>query len=85
MGEYGAAIDSWTNKLPLSKSALESTWLFHEIGRSHLELQNYQDAKEFGQRSLAAAHEAEDEVWELNATVLVSQAEGRYNICQITS
>ena len=76
MGEYGAAIDSWMNKLPLSKTPLESTWLYHEIGRCHLELKNYQDAKEFGQKSLAAAQEAEDQVWQLNATVLVSQAEG---------
>lgn len=75
MGDYGAAIDSWMNKLPLSKTPLESTWLYHEIGRCHLEMKNYQDAKEFGQKSLAAAQEAEDQVWQLNATVLVSQAE----------
>lgn len=74
-GEYTRAIDAWMEKLPLSKSALESTWLYHEIGRCHLELKYYQDAKEFGQKSLAAAEQAGDKVWQLNATVLEAQAE----------
>ena len=76
MGRYSEAIDCWMEKLPLSKTALESTWLHHEIGRCHLELKNYQDAKEYGQKSLAAAEEADDKVWQLNARVLISQAEG---------
>ena len=63
-------------KLPFCKSVLESTWLYHEIGRCHLELKYYQDAKEFGQKSSAAAEQADDKVWQLNATVLVGQAEG---------
>ena len=65
-------------KLPFCKSVLESTWLYHEIGRCHLELKYYQDAKEFGQKSLAAAEQADDKVWQLNATVLVGQAEGKF-------
>lgn len=76
-GEYGKAIDQWMDKMPLVKSPLESTWLFHEIGRCHLELKNFQDAKEYGQKSLAAAREADDQVWQLNATVLIAQAEGK--------
>ncbi|KAK2547755.1 Outer dynein arm-docking complex subunit 4, partial [Acropora cervicornis] len=63
-GEYTRAIDAWMEKLPLSKSALESTWLYHEIGRCHLELKYYQDAKEFGQKSLAAAEQAGDKSFE---------------------
>ncbi|EDO42886.1 predicted protein, partial [Nematostella vectensis] len=74
-GEFGKAIDKWMEKMPLVKTPLESTWLFHEIGRCHLELKNYQDAKEYGQKSLAAAQEASDQVWQLNATVLIAQAE----------
>lgn len=74
-GEYTKAIDSWIEKLPLSKSAIESTWLYHEIGRCHLELKYHQDAKEFAQKSLAAAEQADDKVWQLNATVLEAQAE----------
>lgn len=76
MGKYSQAVDCWMEKLPLCRSALESTWIHHEIGRGHLELKNYQDAKEFGQKSLVAAQECSDRVWQLNAKVLVSQAEG---------
>jgi len=43
-----------------------------------LELKYYQDAKEFGQKSLAAAEQAGDKVWQLNATVLEAQAEGEF-------
>lgn len=76
-GQYDRAIDKWMEKMPLIKTPLESTWLFHEIGRCHLELKNFQDAKEYGQKSLAAAQEADDQVWQLNATVLIAQAEGK--------
>lgn len=78
-GEYDRAIDKWMEKMPLVKAPLESTWLFHEIGRCHLELKNFQDAKEYGQKSLAAARDADDQVWQLNATVLIAQAEGIIN------
>ena len=64
-------------KLPLSKTALETTWLHHEIGRCYLEQKNYQDALECGQRSLTSAEEAQEKVWELNATVLIAQSQGR--------
>lgn len=75
MGEYGEAIDIWKKKLPKSKSALESTWLYHEIGRCHLELGEYQEAKDYGEKSVAAAKEADDSGWKLHACVLVAQSE----------
>lgn len=37
-GEFAKAIDLWEEKLPLAKTPLEQTWLYHEIGRCHLEL-----------------------------------------------
>lgn len=67
---------SWEEKLPLSKSALESTWLFHEIGRCHLEMGKFTEAKDYGEKSMAAAEEAKDNVWKLNASVLIAQADG---------
>lgn len=77
LGQFAEAIDSWMEKLPLSKTALETTWLHHEIGRCYLEQKNYQDALECGQRSLTAAQKAQEKVWELNATVLIAQSQGR--------
>ena len=64
----------------MSKSALESTWLFHEIGRCYLEMEKYGEAKDYGDRSLAAAQEAGDGVWQLNSSVLVAQAQSKSQI-----
>uniref|UniRef100_H2Z3S7 Outer dynein arm-docking complex subunit 4 n=1 Tax=Ciona savignyi TaxID=51511 RepID=H2Z3S7_CIOSA len=76
VGKFQKAIDCWQEKLPLSKSAVERTWLFHEIGRCHLELGESEKARDFGQKSLKEAKDAEDDVWQLNAGVLTAQAEG---------
>nr|CAB3267330.1 tetratricopeptide repeat protein 25 [Phallusia mammillata] len=75
VGKFQKAIDCWQEKIPLSKSAVESTWLFHEIGRCHLELGESARAKEFGEKSLSEAKKAEDDVWQLNAGVLIAQSE----------
>ncbi|KAJ8307020.1 hypothetical protein KUTeg_015104 [Tegillarca granosa] len=74
-GDYEKAIDVWEKKLPMSKSPLESTWLYHEIGRCYLELSKYETAKDYGEKSQNAAEEAEDLMWQLQATVLVAQSE----------
>ena len=62
--------------MPLSKSDIENTWLFHEIGRCHLLLGSFEKAREFGKKSHEESMKAEDDVWQLNAGVLVAQAEG---------
>ena len=77
MGKFDLAIENWKEKLPLVKSPLEATWLYHEIGRCHLELGNYTESHDFGEKSLQAAQEAGDDVWQLNASVLIAQAEGK--------
>jgi hypothetical protein len=69
---------SWEEKLPMSKSALESTWLYHEIGRCFLELDDNEKAKDYGERSMAAAEEAQDDVWQLNSCVLIAQSQGAF-------
>lgn len=68
----------------MSKSPLESTWLYHEIGRCYLELQRYQDARDFGEKAIQAAKEAEDDGWQLHASVLVAQSEGKRNMKILT-
>lgn len=61
----------------MSKSPLESTWLYHEIGRCYLELDKFAEAKTNGEQSENAAIEAGDQMWQLQALVLTAQAEGR--------
>ena len=59
------------------KTSEESTWLFHELGRCHLELGNHGEARDYGEKSLTAAGDAQDHLWQLNASVLVAQAESK--------
>ncbi|XP_077171428.1 outer dynein arm-docking complex subunit 4 isoform X2 [Paroedura picta] len=75
MGSFQEAIDTWEEKIPLAKSNLEKTWLFHEIGRCYLEIEKAAEAREYGERSLACAEEEGDIEWQLNAGVLVAQAQ----------
>ncbi|XP_078280479.1 outer dynein arm-docking complex subunit 4 isoform X7 [Rhinoraja longicauda] len=74
-GDFEKAAEVWIEKEPLAKNNLERTWLFHEIGRSYLELGNSEGAQEYGLKSLASAEKAGDEEWKMNANVLVAQAE----------
>nr|XP_015217704.1 PREDICTED: tetratricopeptide repeat protein 25 isoform X1 [Lepisosteus oculatus] len=75
IGKFPQAIEAWEEKIPLAKTSLEKTWLFHEIGRCHLELGHHAVARDYGDRSLAAALETGDSEWQLNASVLVAQSD----------
>jgi len=75
MGKFDKAIQVWERKLPLSKTPIETTWLCHELGRCYLEVEQAATARDLGERSLAAAREAGDDMWQLHALVLISQAE----------
>ncbi|XP_038018764.1 tetratricopeptide repeat protein 25 isoform X2 [Motacilla alba alba] len=75
IGKFQQAITTWEEKIPLAQSSLEKAWLFHEIGRCYLELDDAEVAQDYGQRSLQSADEEGDVEWQLHATVLVAQAQ----------
>ncbi|XP_074417633.1 outer dynein arm-docking complex subunit 4 [Larus michahellis] len=75
MGKFQQAVDTWEEKIPMAKSSLEKTWLFHEIGQCYLELNKAEAAQNYGQKSLQSADEGGDVEWQLHATVLVAQAQ----------
>ncbi|XP_032471244.1 tetratricopeptide repeat protein 25 isoform X1 [Phocoena sinus] len=75
VGKFQEAIDTWEEKIPLAKSTLEKTWLFHEIGRCYLELDQAWQAQNYGEKSQQCAEEEGDIEWQLNASVLVAQAQ----------
>uniref|UniRef100_A0A2K6LJC3 Outer dynein arm-docking complex subunit 4 n=1 Tax=Rhinopithecus bieti TaxID=61621 RepID=A0A2K6LJC3_RHIBE len=74
-GKFQQAIDTWEEKIPLAKTTLEKTWLFHEIGRCYLELDQAWQAQNYGEKSQQCAEEEGDVEWQLNASVLVAQAQ----------
>lgn len=69
-------VPRWEEKIPLAKTTLEKTWLFHEIGRCYLELDQPWQAQNYGEKSQQCAEEEGDIEWQLNASVLVAQAQG---------
>ncbi|MCI4384908.1 hypothetical protein PGIGA_G00044200 [Pangasianodon gigas] len=75
IGKFQQAIKVWEEKIPLVQGGLEKAWLFHEIGRCYLELKRHTKARDYGIHSLCAADDVGDEKWQLNASVLVAQAE----------
>ncbi|KAF6300072.1 tetratricopeptide repeat domain 25 [Rhinolophus ferrumequinum] len=75
VGKFQQAIDTWEEKIPLAKTTLEKTWLFHEIGRCYLELDQAWQAQSYGEKSQQCAEEEGDIEWQLNASVLVAQAQ----------
>ena len=72
-------------RVPLLKSSEESAWLFHEIARAKWELRQYSEALEYGNKSLDAARDAGDQSWQLCASMLVAQAEGKCTLYVHTS
>lgn len=74
-GKYSEAIEVWEKKLPLAETDMEKAWLYHEIGRCQLELGEYDISKDYGKKSLECAENIDDEVWQLNATVLIAQSD----------
>ncbi|XP_040353487.1 outer dynein arm-docking complex subunit 4 [Herpailurus yagouaroundi] len=75
VGKFQQAIDMWEEKIPLAKTTLEKTWLFHEIGHCYLELDQAWQAQHYGEKSQQCAEEEGDIEWQLNASVLVAQAQ----------
>ncbi|XP_014665347.1 PREDICTED: tetratricopeptide repeat protein 25-like isoform X2 [Priapulus caudatus] len=74
-GMFKNAIKIWEEKLPFAQTEMEKTWLYHESGRCLLELTQYELALEYGQLSLDHAMKADDEVWVMNASVLIGQSQ----------
>ena len=68
---------SWSKKIPLVNTSEENAWLHHELGRCQLELGNYSSAMQHGRTSLSAAVDAKDQMWELNAYMLIAQCQGK--------
>ncbi|AWP19242.1 putative tetratricopeptide repeat protein 25 isoform 2 [Scophthalmus maximus] len=65
-------VQRWSEKEVPNK---QETCLFHEIGWCYLKLDRYEEARDYGVRSLAAADETADDKWQMNANVLVAQSE----------
>lgn len=55
---------------------LELAWLYHELGRCNLALEQFQAALDAGTSAKTNADAAGDAEWQLNSTLLIAQANG---------
>jgi hypothetical protein len=56
------------------KEPLERAWLHHELGRCYQQLDQCDKSLAHGQQSLDAAVETDDQVWQLNAHILIAES-----------
>ncbi|XP_033733345.1 uncharacterized protein LOC117322500 isoform X1 [Pecten maximus] len=74
-GKYNRALEMYTMKAPLCKTAAESSALFHDIGNCFLMLNNFSYARDAGRKSLETGQEADDRRLQLQACVLIGLSE----------
>ncbi len=66
----------WEEKATICTDATENTWLYHEIGRAYLAANKPEPALAAGLKSRQHAKDSNDATWQLNATLLIAQANG---------
>lgn len=71
------AIEAWQEKATICTDTLENAWLHHEIGRAQLVLERAEQAQASGIKSKQYAKEASNDTWQLNAGLLIAQAQGQ--------
>ncbi|XP_021361911.1 tetratricopeptide repeat protein 25-like [Mizuhopecten yessoensis] len=74
-GKYNRALEMYTMKAPLCKTAGESSALFHDIGNCFLLLNNFSYARDAGRKSLETGQESDDKRLQLQACVLIGLSE----------
>ena len=76
-GDYEKAIRIYVDRTKTIKSGSENAWINHNWGRCLLEQGHFDMAEAKGKAALKAAKEANDRQWQLNAKVLIAQAQSK--------
>jgi pentatricopeptide repeat protein len=74
-GDYEKAIRIYVDRMKSIKSGSENAWINHNWGRCLLEQGHFDQAEAKGTTALKAAKDANDRQWQLNAKVLIAQAQ----------
>ena len=77
-GDYEKAIRIYVDRIKTIKSGSESAWINHNWGRCLLEQGHFDQAEAKGHAAHNAAYGASDKQWQLNAKVLIAQAQSQY-------
>lgn len=74
-GDYEKAIRIYSDRVKSVKTNSEKAWIDHNWGRCLLEQGHFDEAEAKGQTAFKAALQAGDKQWQLNAKVLIAQAQ----------
>ncbi|ODN01080.1 Tetratricopeptide repeat protein 25 [Orchesella cincta] len=74
-GTYAEAAEVWDSRLAIAKTPVERAYLFHEIGRCYLETNKPDLARFYGNQSLEEAQKISDDIWAMNANILLGQCD----------
>ncbi|XP_046329550.2 outer dynein arm-docking complex subunit 4-like isoform X2 [Haliotis rufescens] len=78
--QFHKALGAFARKTKLVERPVERAWLFHEIGDCFLSLSQYGYARDSGRKSLHAAEEAEHQLYQLQACVLIGVAQVKLRV-----
>ncbi|KAI0240225.1 Tetratricopeptide repeat protein 25 [Lamellibrachia satsuma] len=68
------ALNIWMWLLSVADCSIERAFLYHEIGRWHVKLENFSKALEWGDKTLIEGQLAKDPQWQIYGLVLMAQA-----------
>jgi len=74
-GSFPEAAEIWDSKLAISKTHIERAYLFHEIARCYYETHKFELARMYGNQCLEEALKIKDNIWAMNAEILLAQTE----------
>ncbi|OXA50583.1 Tetratricopeptide repeat protein 25 [Folsomia candida] len=74
-GSFAEGAEIWDSRLAISKTPIERAYLFHEIGRCYYETNKFDLAKIYGNQCLDEASKINDNIWKMNAEILLAQCE----------
>ncbi|OXA59227.1 tetratricopeptide repeat protein 25 [Folsomia candida] len=74
-GSYAEAAEVWDSRLAIAKTPVERAYLYHEIGRCYYETNKLDLAKIYAHQSLEEAVKINDDIWAMNACILLGQCD----------
>jgi tetratricopeptide (TPR) repeat protein len=82
---YAEAAEIWETRITFVKTPLERAYLFHEIGLCYVQMNKYDMAKYYANQALEEAAKIDDDIWAMNARIMLGQIEGKLIVNFVSS
>ncbi|KAI0207666.1 hypothetical protein LSAT2_007647 [Lamellibrachia satsuma] len=75
--DYKSAVQQWILKLDIIDDAEERAWLCHDIGRCYMEMEQFTEVLEYGEKALMESQDVTNKHALLSSKVLIAQAHAK--------